>query len=580
MTARTCVQCGLSLSEKAKFCAHCGAVSEEAPTAGLTARTLLVLSPGKAPEDPSANMLGKRTILGLPNPPRELAGALPAPSPATMPATPREPAPAAVPTTARDHKTMLGVAMPGIAPLNAGDSPAEPSPSAPPEAPELSPSLLRTEPPPSFGETMPIPAFFVPPPAPLPEAPEPQRLRIQRPRGTPLAAAALLAGVVALVVGMGIALLWRSAPPLAAEPRITPSGQDVLHLTCEPRSCPDGTVVSVGDTKAVFAAGDADLSLSAPLRVGENTLSLSIDRPGRLGRDETVKLVVPVAYRVRADVATMDSSHPCVTVRVEAPPDTEVRIDDRPLSLDASGTGTYVLDEAAVTEGPADESRVVAVEVPYVVVPKGHPAEKGTVSARIAVAPLRVDAPGPSTIVEEDRVLVAGRAAKGANVTVDGAPAAVSPDGSFESTVALGALGERSIEVRAGTSVLAPRTVRVAVTRVESLTASARTFEEGSPIGYDAAMHAIAVAKTGEPIVVEGEVVEARGSGHRTLVLVNDRRGCAAGPCLTRVIVGRDMALGHGDEVRAYGRVARAYRTPSAQTVPEVEAEFVLRSAQ
>jgi hypothetical protein len=312
------------------------------------------------------------------------------------------------------------------------------------------------------------------------------------------------------------------------------------------------------------------------LHVGDNNLSLAIDRPG-MGRDETVKLVVPVAYRVRADVTTMETSHPSITVRVEAPVDTEVRVDDKPVQLDASGLGTYLLDESAVTQGPADESRVVAIEVPYVVVPKGRSPEKGTVSARIAVAPLRVDAPSASSVTDDDKVLVAGRAAKGASVTVDGASVGVSADGAFESTVPVNALGDRIIEVRAGTAALAPRTVRVTVKRVASLAVAAKAFEDQQPIGYDAAMRDISAAKTGEPIVVEGEVVEARASGHRTLVLVDDRRGCAKGPCLTRVVVGRDLALAHGDVVRAYGRVARAYRTPTAQTVPEVEAEFVVR---
>jgi len=42
-------------------------------------------------------------------------------------------------------------------------------------------------------------------------------------------------------------------------------------------------------------------------------------------------------------------------------------------------------------------------------------------------------------------------------------------------------------------------------------------------------------------------------------------------------VVGQAMALARGQSLRAYGQVARAYRTPSAQTVPEVEAEFVLQ---
>lgn len=584
MTTRTCQQCGNPLPEKAKFCGQCGTVNGEPRAAQTGARTLLSIPQGTPAAAPAPVPIGKRTIVGLPS----LAAETP-PAPITTVVAPTATAPSAASVTAAAPaapqgglalrgKTMLGVAMPGIAPLRAGDPVTAGTPAPPPAAPTPRPATASVRPaaPKSFGETLPIPAFFVPPPAPLEDAPVPSRPRLPRPRGAPLAVAALLAGAVALVGGAVIALLWRSAPPLGAQPRIAPDGKDVLHLTCEPRSCQDGTVVSIGSIKSTFTAGETDLPLAAPLHVGDNNLSLAIDRPG-MGRDETVKLVVPVAYRVRADVTTMETNHPSITVRVEAPVDTEVRVDDKPVQLDASGMGTYLLDESAVTQGPADESRVVAIEVPYVVVPKGRSPEKGTVSARIAVAPLRVDAPSASSVIEDDKVLVAGRAAKGASVTVDGASVAVSSDGAFESTVPVGALGDRDIEVRAGTAALAPRTVRVTVKRVASLAIAAKAFEEQQPIGYDAAMRDISAAKTGEAIVVEGEVVEARASGHRTLVLVDDRRGCAKGPCLTRVVVGRDLALAHGDVVRAYGRVARAYRTPTAQTVPEVEAEFVVR---
>ena len=531
-------------------------------------RTLLALpapvaSPAAAPV-PVAPAIGKRTMVGL--------------APIAAGAQPSETTATAAPVHALHNKTMLGVALPGIAPLHAGDPSANPPGTH--EVPHPpNPSSIRPPPTNTLGETLPIPAFFVPPPAPLPDEPTPSKPGAGRRGGASIAVAALLAGGIALVGGAAMALLWRSAPPIAAQPRIAPDGKDVLHLTCEASSCQDGTLVSLGTMRAAFAAGEADLPLAKPLHVGDNTLVLSVDRPG-MGRDEAVKLVVPVAYRVRADVTTMDGPHPCITIRVEAPPQTEVRVSDNLVSLDAAGTGTYALDQTKFTDGPADESRVVAIDVPYVVVPKGRPPETGTVSARIAVAPLRVDAPGTSTVIDEDQLLLAGRAARGATVTVEGNPVTVAPDGAFETTVPIDAPGERDIEVRAGTATLAPRTVHVHVTRVANLADAARTFEESGAIGYDAAMRDIAAEKTGETIVVEGDVVEARGSAHRTLALVDDRRGCAKGPCLARVIIGRDLSLSRGESLRAYGRVARAYRTPTSQAVPEVEAEFVVRATR
>jgi len=488
-----------------------------------------------------------RTMLGIPN---------------VAPTAPGSPGPSEpkAPPAAVGHKTMLGVAIPGIAPLRSGD--ASPQRTAAPQAAPPDAPLPRE-------------VAIVPPPAPLTDLPAPPKPRIVRKGGVPLAAVALVTGALVVVGGLAIVLVYRGSPPITVQPRVSPDGKDVLHLSCDPRSCKDGTVVDLDGAHATFASGECELSLASPFRVGENPLALHIDRPG-MGRDEVLKLVVPVAYRVRADVTTMTAAHPAITIRVEALPESDVRVDDKPLALDANGNGSYAVDESAATEGPADESRVVTVDLPYVVTPRGHPSEKGTMSARVAIAPLRVDAPGARAVLDEDHVLVAGRAARGAQVTVDGAPVDVGPDGAFETTVALPASGERAIEVRSGTAALMPRDVRLVAKRVSRLADEAKAFEQQRTIGYDAAAKDLA-ASVGQPIIVDGEVIESRRSGHRTLALVDDRRGCAKGPCKTRVIISRDLTLTPGATLRAYGRVARAFSAPTGEMVPEIEADFVLQ---
>jgi len=235
---------------------------------------------------------------------------------------------------------------------------------------------------------------------------------------------------------------------------------------------------------------------------------------------------------------------------------------------------------------PADESRVVSLDIPYTVAtgpsagPAAAPASSpnaGTVSVRVAIAPLRVDTPGARAVVDTDHVLLAGRAAKGATVTVDGAATPVAADGAFETAVTLIAPGEISVEVRSGTAALAPRTVHVALKRVASLAVEAKAFEKQATLGYDAALANLAT-DIGQPIVIEGEIIEPRASGHRTLLLIDDRRGCAKGPCLARVVIGQELAVARGDRLRAFGHVARAFTTPGGQTVPEIEADFVVRA--
>jgi hypothetical protein len=162
-------------------------------------------------------------------------------------------------------------------------------------------------------------------------------------------------------------------------------------------------------------------------------------------------------------------------------------------------------------------------------------------------------------------------------VTLDAEPVAVGPEGAFETTVALPALGERIFQVRGSTGALTPRTVRVGVKRVRSLAAEARAFERQKIVGYDAAMGNLA-GSVGQPMVVEGELVESRASGHHTLLLVDDRRGCAKGPCKVRVVVQHDVTFPRGAIVRACGRVARPFATPTGEVVLEVDADFVLQT--
>ncbi len=549
-----------------------GAQVPQAPTAATPPTAPAAAPTPPAAPPPRTNPLGS-TMLGMA--PQAPTGATPTPSISgpPHPTPPVSTAPLSTPPLSRPpqaqpervipNRTMLGVAIPGIAPLRAGDDKRAP----------LGSTIRHRDPLPQ-GVDLPLPAVL-PAPPPMADLPVPTPPRIVRKRGVPLAAVALIAGGLLLVGGGTIAFLWHGATPIAAAPRVSPEGSDMLHLTCDPASCKDGTVVTVDTATATFAAGAADLPLAQALHVGQNALSLHVDRPG-MGRDEVIALSVPVAYRVRADVTGMSDPHPSILIHVEAVAGSDVRVADKSVTLDGNGVGTYAIDESTATEGPADESHVVSLDVPYTVASAGRTPEKGTVSARVAVAPLRVDAPGARAVVESDQVLLAGRAAKGATVTVDGAAATVGADGTFEKSVPLAAPGDVSIEVRSGTTALAPRTVHIAVKRVASLADEAKAFEKQPTIGYDAAVADLA-GSAGKPIVVDGEVVEPRASGHRTLLLVDDRRGCAKGPCLARVVIGQEIAVGRGDRLRAYGRVARTFTTPSGQSVPEIEADFVLR---
>ncbi len=320
--------------------------------------------------------------------------------------------------------------------------------------------------------------------------------------GVPIAVVvAIVAGLV-LVGGALLFLLKPSAPPMTGQPRLDAQGNQILHLQCE--NCPDGTVVELDTRKATFKAKEADLPLAKSLEVGENNLILKVDRPGN-GRDEEVKLPVPLGFYVRADLADITAKPPVVTVRVAAAPGTIVAVDGKPLALDASGKGAYALDVTSDTEGATDDVRVIDKKIPYTVTISGAPAQSGTVSARIAVVPLPSRRAGRTRrMVETSSLTIAGQASAGAAVTIDGKPAGgLQADGSFAETRPAPAIGQSptTIEVRAVAAGRAPRTVRFDVKRVQSLAAEAKAAETQARATYDEIAADIA-SKVGAPAVL------------------------------------------------------------------------------
>jgi hypothetical protein len=481
--------------------------------------------------------------------------------------------------------TMLGVAMPGIAPTAPGQAPppapyAAQVPPAPPGPPQGPPPVLPQQPPPrainprlqhtAIGQQIvPAPAPFVDD-EPVPSAPQ-RRAK----RGVPVGIVAGIVGGLLLLGGGAIAFFYRGAPPIVAQPRLDAQGNEILHLRCE--NCPNGTVASLAGAKSTFQSSETDVPLTKPLDVGDNKLTVQVARPG-VGRDEAVSLVVPVAFRIRADLADIEKKPPVITVRVAAVPGTDVKVDGKPLALDGTGKGSYAVDVSADTEGATDDQRVIDRKIPYAVTLAGGKPESGVVSARIGVVPLRIDAPSPHAVIDGATFTIAGQTAAGGAVTVDDAAITAQADGSFAEPHTAGAPGTPvSIEIRATASGRAPRTAHVTVKR-GSLDAEAKAADAaGGLLTYDQIAADIA-SKAGQRAVVSGEVLEARVTGHQTIALVNDTRGCKTGPCLARVIASEDAkGLTRGAMVRAYGTVTRAVSTTTGKTIPEIEADFVAR---
>jgi ribosomal protein S27AE len=571
--------------------------------------TDLELSPNQAPaaSPPVQNApnLGGTVPLGGPN------GAAPA-------------APAAALAPHNAQKTMLGVAIPGIAPTHGAGSPTSgPTPlslqsrqstmlgvaipgiapthgSAPgrlgatmqmPESPQQQqaqqkgqqaqhqprmPSQVQNT---ALGVMVPPEVKIVPRPKTLIDAelalPLPAAPQIPEKKGIPAIAVVGILFAIVAIAGGGVAFFaLRNSGTLSAVPQLDETGKESLKIGCT--TCPDGTTVSLGASTASVTGGNAVLPLPAPLSIGDNDLIVKIERPAG-GRHEDVKVHVPVAYRVRADLSTLSAKPPAITVRVEATPGSLVSVEDKPVALDATGRGAYAIDLTKETEGTG-ETKSFERKIPFAITPKGGKQETGQLTARTAIVPLALDAPGRWLITDKGTAAVAGQTRPGSTVTIDGQNVAVDAQGKFGVRVELSAVGDKALEIVAASPPNAPRIVKVKVTRVASLTDAAKGEDAQNPVGYDA-FGAEPEKNIGTNVMVEGDVVDARATAGHTVLLIEDKKHCGkSGPgasCLVRVVHGDEDKAARGDIVRAYGRVLGSV-TASGKTVPDIEASLVL----
>ena len=512
----------------------------------------------------------KQTMFGMP--------AVGLPPPAPQPS-----APAAIPPA---FKTMLGVALPGIAPTHekppAQQAPAQragtllgvAAPGIAPSAAQVLPAhaVPRFEPP-----AAPAPPI-VPAPPPLVVEPLPDAPRVPKKKGIPAVAVVGIVFVLVAIIGtVATLVILRAGAPLSAQPQLDETGKESLRIRCE--SCPDGTVISLGASSAKVEGAATILPLPAPLSIGDNALEMTIDRPAP-GRDETVKVHVPVAYRVKADLSSLTVAPATITVRVEALAGTEVTVDGKPVALDASGKGWHAIDVSSEVEGPSDDQKTIDKQIPFTIKAKAAAApEDGQLVVRTGVAPLHLDAPGRELYTDRPTGNIAGQVKPGGTVLVDGQNVAVDAQGRFGVRVELPADGEKTLTIVASAPPLAPRTVRSKLVRVASLDAAARTIDAKSPLTFDA-YGSDPGSKIGQLAMVDGEIQDVRvGQGH-TVMAVEDKKSCTAtkGACVVRVVHGEEIKAARGAHVRAYGRI-QGTATLNGQTIPDLEGALVLTKA-
>lgn len=622
-----CPTCGLAVADGLASCPRCGASFIVDPAARPPQRTAL----GGVGAFPAAGAPGsaKKTLLGIAAPfsdPRAPAPAADTRQHTQLAGTPAGKAavglgfdpltdperaaativdvpvfggfPEAPPTGLKSaQRTLVGVARPGIAPLR----PGVPKTPLPPEE----------EPPPSYrpleelGATMRIGPELRrsvdaaqnqarrPAPAPEPSSPgvkhplgqrrldrvpmkkierEAAKQRARSRRGLYMLGAALLIAVSAVAV----ALLWPSAPPLKAQVRAGEAGAEVLDLTCE--SCPDGTVLKLRDAEGTIKGGRASIQLPAPLAIGDTTLRVTVDRPDS-GRDESVSLVVRVAYRVRPELGTLDGDKPSLQIVVDAMPGSTVTLEGEEVPL-REGRAARSIDVSRELTGQSGEaSAQLSRKVSFVVTPPDGEQEKGAVAVTIPILPLTLEAPGRAVVTDKSTFVLAGRTLPGAEIVVAGRSLGVTKDGTFTQTMNVSSVGTTQVEVRARMAGRAPRLSRFGVKRVTSLESAAEEFMKESPLGYEAVAESPgADSLQGKSVALSGSVVDWRVQGSTTVMVVDvappackakgDKR------CLVRLVQGRaDLSVSNGTKLRAFGTLSGAVSHEGA-TVPDIDVSF------
>lgn len=433
------------------------------------------------------------------------------------------------------QRTLMGVATPGIAPLNPG-IPKTPS---------------------------------IPPPPPV----EPTS-HVRRESGAKRSGARLLLAAAALLLcALGLFwVLWTPAPPLTARVVPNPHGSEQLEVSCS--DCAAGSRVTLGAASEEVKAGKALLPLDKPLKVGANEVVVALTRSG-LGRNENFTLSVPLKFRVSADLSKLAEAEPRLGVRVEAMTGARVEVDKNPITL--AGPVTLVaLELGNGVQGADAEPRWLERRVEYTITSPDSAADRGDFAFKVPITPLVVHSPGPSFVTESERFMLSGHTQAGGKVSVSGYPLNVAADGSFNQLMNIDAEGETTIAVRADAKDQAPRFVQVKIRRVPSLAAEAARLREGAKTTY-ADVLAAAQGGVEQFTALAGVVEEARTVDNSTAVLLDVAQGCAARPCLAKVVYPQAFAVEKGAELEALGPTRETMQSPfDNRPIPVIHAAFVV----
>jgi hypothetical protein len=395
--------------------------------------------------------------------------------------------------------------------------------------------------------------------------------------GIPALAAAAIVGAAGLfAAALVVWLFYHGHGSIEAHAAALADGTELLELNCV--ACSDGTVSRLDAASATFTAHHAALSLTRPLKLGENPMTITLVSPR--GKQSFVDISVPIAFRVRGDTTGLDAPTPELRVLVSAVAGSSVTVDGKPVTLNAEGEGRYPIDVSAELTGLDPAVKPLERRVPYTVTSPNGPAQSGTVTLQAGITPLVVDAPGPAVLLETSNFVLAGRTARGGTLTVSDRPITVDSNGRFAQMMNVSAPGETTITIRATSKASAPRLFPLRVKRVDSLAHEAERVRQRATSNYSAiADHA--EAKRGWSVALDGSAVDARTENYNTVVIMDVQGGCTQAPCLARITYGAPYGITRGDKFSAFGTVVGVVDGPRSGTrIPEIHADFLIKASK
>lgn len=314
-------------------------------------------------------------------------------------------------------------------------------------------------------------------------------------------------------------------------------GRDQLNLMCA--GCPDDSTIELDGARASVHAEKAVLLPSRPVQVGRNELNFEVKNSAGEALDAK-PVILPIAYRQHSSWKGQHDIPPFAEVIVEAPPGSEVRINDEVIPLEGA-TAIYRSDVGSLVEGEKSQPEAITLAIPISVTAAGK-TRTAQATLKNTVTPLRLTSVGRLYQAHGDTLTIQGLSSPGATVRVGAKQVQANKHGTF--SVTLESVTPGKLTVAAYDEKLVARHLEIEIVKSIPIPKDVTTrFDKLEP---------------GARVNLSANVLESRVTQGVTRALVEVQNGCEQAPCLIPVVAPEPISLRPNRRVRVYGDVVSA----------------------